>query len=136
VTICHIFVIILKRTSCVYMKLTSCTLHCQAYSFIVNVYGLLVTNILQESQRGLNLCYNNKLLEKVSLTHFLCYSPSSHPSMSFLSNTVWRPLERQTKLSSVLPGHFATRLIICVCVRIADSLDVCSVKSIWPVQIE
>lgn len=36
--------------------------------FIVNVYGLLVTNILQESQRGLNLCYNNKLLEKVSLT--------------------------------------------------------------------
>jgi len=36
--------------------------------FIVNVYGLLVTNILQESQRGLNLCYNNKLLEKVSCT--------------------------------------------------------------------
>ena len=37
--------------------------------FIVNVYGLLVTNILQESQRGLNLCYNNKLLEKVSCTY-------------------------------------------------------------------
>ena len=43
--------------------------------FIVNVYGLLVTNILQESQCGLNLCYNNKLLEKVS---YVCQQVQLH----------------------------------------------------------